>query len=107
MLRGRRLVTFRRFVRLGSFPVCWRQANVTNIPKGSSSSNAANYRPISITSVMSTVFERLASVRLGQFTDRSGVLPTTEFAYRKGLSTCDALFCVAYTVKCIGEWAGG
>ena len=25
-------VVFRRFVRLGSFPACWRQANVTPIP---------------------------------------------------------------------------
>ena len=27
-------VVFRRLVRLGSFPACWRQANVTPIPKG-------------------------------------------------------------------------
>ena len=58
-------VAFRRLVRLGSFPACWRQANVTPIPKGSPSSSVANYRPISITSVLSKVFERLVSVRLG------------------------------------------
>ena len=27
-------VVFRRLVHLGSFPACWRQANVTPIPKG-------------------------------------------------------------------------
>ena len=27
-------VVLRRLVRLGSFPACWRQANVTPIPKG-------------------------------------------------------------------------
>ena len=27
-------VVFRRLVRLGSFTACWRQANVTPIPKG-------------------------------------------------------------------------
>ena len=44
------------------------------------------------------------SVRLGLFIERSGVLPATQFAYRKGLCTCDALFLwVAYTAKCIGE----
>ena len=46
-------VVFRRLVRLGSFPACWRQANATPIPKGSPSSSVANYRPISITSVLS------------------------------------------------------
>ena len=80
-------VVFRRLVRLGSFPACWRQDNVTPIPKGPPSSSVANYRPISITSVLSKVFERMVSVRLGRFMERSGVLPTTQFAYRKGLGT--------------------
>ena len=39
------------------------------------------------------------SVRLGRFMERSGVLPTTLFAYRKGLGTCDALLCVSHTLQ--------
>ena len=31
--------------------------------------------------------------------ERSGVLPTTLFAYRKGLGTCDALLCVYHTLQ--------
>ena len=57
-------VVFRRLLRLGSFPACWRQANVTPIPKGKSSSSVADYRPISITPVLSKMFERLVAVRL-------------------------------------------
>ena len=86
-------VVFRELVRLGSFQVCWRQANITPIPKGPSSSSVDNYRPISITSVLSKVFERLVSVRLGRFMECSGVLPATQFAYRKGLCTSGALSC--------------
>ena len=41
------------------------EANVTPIPKGPPSSSVANYRPISITSVLSKVSERLVSVHLG------------------------------------------
>ena len=39
----------------------------------------------------------------------SGVLPTTQFAYRKGLGTCDALLRVPHVLQSalIGEWAGG
>ena len=92
-------VVFRRLVRLGSFPACWRQTNVTTIPKGPQSSSVSNYRPISITSVLSKVFEHLVSVRLGRFMERSGVLPTTQFVYRKGLGTCDALLCVSHTLQ--------
>ena len=90
---------FRRLVGLGSFPAFWRQANVTPIPKGPLSSSVANYRPISIRFVLSKVFERLVSVLLGQFMERSGVLPTKQFAYRKSLGTCDALLCVSNTLQ--------
>ena len=38
-------------------------------------------------------------VRLGRFMERSGVLPTTQFAYRKGLGTCDALQCVSHILQ--------
>ena len=86
-------VVFRRLVRLGSFPT------VTPIPKGPPSSSVANYQTISITSVLSKVFERLLSVRLGRFMKHSGVLPTTQFSYRKGLGTCDALLCVSHTLQ--------
>ena len=91
-------VVFRRLLRLGSFPACWRPANVTSIPKGPSSSSVANYRPIFITPVLSKVFERLVAVRLGRFMEHCGVLPTTQFAYRKGLGTCDAPLCVSHTL---------
>ena len=45
------------------------------------------------------VFERLVSVRHGQFVERSGVLPTRKFAYRKGLGTFNALFCVSHALQ--------
>ena len=100
-------VLFQRVGRLGSLQACWRQANVTPIPKSPPSSSVANYRPISITSVLTKVFELPVSVHLGRFMERNGVLPTTQFAYREGLGTCDAFLRVPYAIKCNGEWAGG
>ena len=93
---------FWRLVHLGSFLPCWRRANVIPIPKGPPPSSVANYRPIYITSALSKhskVFELLVSVRLGRFMERNGVLPTTQFAYRKGLCTCDAHICVSHTLQ--------
>ena len=78
----------------------WKEAsNVTPIPNGPPTSSVANYRQISITSVLSKVFGRLVSVRLGRFMEPSGVLPTTQFAYRKGLGTCGAFLCVSHTLQ--------
>ena len=39
------------------------------------------------------------SVCLGRFIEPSGVLPTTQFAYRKGFGTCDAPLCVSHTLQ--------
>ena len=107
ILATRLVVVFRRFLRLGSFPVCWGVANVTPISNGPPSSSASNYRPISLTPILSKVFERLVSVRLGRFMEGRGVLPTTQFAYRKGLGTCDALLCVAHTLQRAWRWGAG
>ena len=99
VMATRLAVVFQWLVRLGSFPACWIQANVTEIPKGPPSSSVANYQRIFITSVLSKVFERLVSVRLGRFMKHSGVLQTTEFAYWKVLGICNALLCMSHTLQ--------
>ena len=63
---------------------------MTPIPKGSLSALVCNYRPISITPVLSKVFERLIALCFGRFLERSGVLSFHHYSYRKGLGTCDA-----------------
>ena len=50
------------------------------IPKGPPPSCVANYLPIYITPGLSKIFEQLVSVRPEKFMERSGVLPTTQFA---------------------------
>ena len=81
--------------------LCWRQVNITSIPKGPPSSSVANYRPISITLVWSKVLEHLVSVRLGRFMERSSVLIGKVWVPVMQFCACP------YTAKCIGEWAGG
>ena len=90
---------FRRLLRGGEFPLEWRIADVTPIPKGPLSELVCIYRPISITPVLSKIFERLITLRFGRFLERSGVLPTHQYSYRKRLSTCDALL----DIVCAGQ----
>ena len=98
VLSFRLSVVFRRLVCLGSFLACWRQANVTPISRGPPSSTAANYWPISITSVCLRC-ECLMSVYRGRIMEHCGVHPTTQFAYWKGLGACDALLCRLHTLQ--------
>ena len=81
------------------FPAYWRQANVTLIPKGPLFFSVTHCRLISITSILSKELERLVSVRLGRFMERTGVLPTTKFAYRKDPGSCDVLSCMSHTLQ--------
>ena len=84
---------FRRLLRCGGFPLEWRIADVTPIPNGPLSTLVCNYRPISITPVLSKVFERLIALRFGR------VLPSHQYSYRKRLGTCDAL----HDIVCAGQ----
>ena len=87
---------FRRLLRCGEFPLEWQIADVTPIPKGSLSALVCNYLLILITPVLSKVFERLIALRFGRFLERSGVLSSHQFSYRKGLGTCDALLDIVF-----------
>ena len=60
-------------------------------------------RPISITPVISKVFERLVEVRLQRYLEACANLPSRQFAYRKKLGTCDALL----TICQMGQQAFG
>ena len=84
-------VVFRRLLKEGSFPACWRCANVVPVPKEAASSMPKDYRPISITPVLSKVFESLISCRLRRFMEDEALFPRHQFAYRQCLGTCDAL----------------
>ena len=93
-------VVFRRLVHEDTFPACWRQANVTPIPKGPPSSSVANYRQIFIASVFVSV-----SVRLGVGT--SWTLYGTQWCASKHPVSYRKCQGGPYTEKCIGEWVGG
>ena len=91
-------VIFRILVRRGSFSECWRSGNITPIPKGSSSSPSPNeYRPITITPILSKIFERLLAKRLSIYL--KPFLPETQFGFRKGLGANDALLLLVHEMQ--------
>ena len=55
-------------IRCGEIPTEWKTARVTPIPKGATPSNPANYRPISLLSVLSKLLEmHIRNVLLDHF----------------------------------------
>ena len=91
---------FRKLVRRGSFCECWRIGNITPLCKcGSGSSSPSDYRPISITPILSKVYERLLAKRLSKFAEVNKLLPEFQFGFRKGLGACDALLTISSIVQ--------
>ena len=91
---------FRILIGRGSFPEGWRVANITPIPKGASPSILPNeYRPISITPILSKIFERLLAKRLTRFLDSNKLLPQMQFGFRKGVGTSDALLFITHNLQ--------
>ena len=86
----------RKLIRAGSFPSFWRSGNITPLPKGASaSSDPSDYRPITITPVLSKIYEKLLYKRLSKYVENNNMLPNLQFGFRKGRGTCDALLTIS------------
>ena len=80
--------------------MCWRVGNITPVPKpGNANSCPSDYCPITITPVLSKVFERLLAKHLNNFAVKKNLFPHLQFGFRKGLGTCDALLTITNFVQ--------
>ena len=75
----------------GIFPDSLKIAKIIPVYKAGDSKSITNYRPISILSPFSKIFEKIISVRLNQYIDNNNILHENQFGFRSGLSTCMAL----------------
>uniref|UniRef100_A0A183FDC5 Reverse transcriptase domain-containing protein n=1 Tax=Heligmosomoides polygyrus TaxID=6339 RepID=A0A183FDC5_HELPZ len=68
-------------------PNRWKHAFVTPIPKKPPHGLVSNYRPISITSVFSRIFEKILKVALVNHIETHEVIPKNQYGFRVGRST--------------------
>ena len=72
------------------FPAAWREAIIIPLPKpGKDRRNAANYRPISLTSCFGKIFERMICKRLTWFLEKNNKLSKYQSGFRKNHTTYD------------------
>ena len=95
-----------KLVRVGGFSMCWRVGNIILVPtSGSVNSCPSDYRPITITPLLSKAFERLLAKRLNNFAEKKNLFPNLQFGFRKGLGTCDALPTITnFVQKALDLW---
>ncbi|CAK1603955.1 unnamed protein product [Parnassius mnemosyne] len=75
----------------GAVPDDWKTHIIIPILKtGKDPSTATSYRPIAILSTLSKIMEHLVKNRLEWLLENRGILPKSQFGFRKGLSTSDS-----------------
>ena len=80
---------------LGTVPTSWKQAHVFPIPKKGDKSNPLNYRPITITALISRTMETIITKQPLTFLETNNLLSDHQYGFRKAWSTGDLL---AYAV---------
>lgn len=77
-------------LKIGYFPVAWKSATIFPISKaGKDPTQASSYRPISLLSTLSKIFERLILKRILPTINKT--IPNFQFGFRSGHSTAHQL----------------
>ena len=74
-----------------TFPTCWKQAIVVPVPKKGDLTNAANYRPISLLSILGKIFERILNDQIWKHLEAFKLLTDVQFGFRHQRSSADLL----------------
>ena len=74
-----------------TFPTCWKQAVVVPVPKKGDLTSAANYRPISLLSVVGKIFERILNEQIWKHLETHKLLSDVQFGFRHQRSSADLL----------------
>ena len=82
---------FERSTNTGIFPAEWKLARVTPIFKKGSRSDLDNYRPISVTPIVSKIFERIVYDQLYEYLNGNNLLTNCQSGFRSLHSTLKAL----------------
>ena len=82
------------------FPVSWRHSVVLPVLKpGKDPLNPASYRPISLTSTLCKLMEKLVTNRLTFFVEKDNILSNIQSGFRKGRSTVDHIIRLQDTIN--------
>ena len=83
----------------GEVPMIWRRSIIVPVHKpGKPDGEVSSYRPISLTSNVAKVIERLVAARLLDFVERRGILSRFQAGFRPGRSAEDQVLRLAESV---------
>ena len=81
---------FNKCLKESCFPDCWKVSSVVPVFKNvGERSTAKNYRPVSLLSVVSKVFEKLVNNRIVDHLGKCGLFSDFQYGFRSSRSTAD------------------
>ena len=87
------------FLEKGRFPNQLKRAHVVPIYKTGDTKEPKNYRPISITSAISKIFEKVIRNQMVEYFNRHNHLSPIQFGFRAKFSTSDALLYATENIR--------
>ena len=79
-------------LRLSIMPTQWKVGIITPLPKGTTSSNPGDWRPVSVLPFPSKIIEKVVNHQLVYHFECNNYLLKNQHGFRKGLSTSTAIF---------------
>ena len=87
---------FNKCLKESCFPDCWKVSSAVAVFKNvGERSTAKNYRPVSLLSVVSKVFEKLVNNRILDHLEKCGLFSDFQYSFRSSRSTADLLTVVS------------
>ena len=79
-------IIYNRSLMFGEVPEDWKKGNITPVYKKGNKSNPNNYRPISLTSVISKIIERKIREKILHHLDVNNLISASQHGFTKGKS---------------------
>ncbi len=92
------LILFEQSLRTGVLPQSWTEANICAIFKKGKRTDPNNYRPISLTSHVAKLLERIIMSRLTSFCKTHNIISQSQHGFQSGSS------CLTNLLECLNDW---
>ena len=90
---------FKKSLQEGAVPNDWKLANIVPLHKKGSKSSLENYRPITLTSVVSKIMEKLVRDKIMEHMEENNLFTKHYHGFRKGYS------CVTQLIDVCDKWS--
>lgn len=94
------LFIFNGILRIGFFPPSWKSSEIIMIPKpGKDPSMVTSYRPISLLSILSKLFEKVFLQALTPYLNDQQLIPAHQFGFRKDHNTIEQVHRIVTQIR--------